>query len=62
MRFATFVALFGLGVAVVSLVKLLNESGLVANDPEMTLVAAWTVVFLFGIFVFGWGVGKRTGP
>lgn len=62
MRFATFVALIGLGVAVASLVKLLNQSGLVTSNPDVTMVAAWMGVFLFGIFVFGWGVGKRTGP
>lgn len=60
MRFATFVALLGLGVAAASLVRLLNESGLVASDPEMSMVALWASVFLFGVFVFGWGIGKRT--
>ena len=60
MKVALFMALFGLLVALAALVMLLNQSGLVSGSPNMLMVGAWTTAFLFGIFVFGWGLGKRT--
>lgn len=59
-RLATFVALVGLGIATGALVMLLNQSGLVSGDPDLAMVGVWTTTFLVGIFVFGWGLGKRT--
>ena len=62
MRLSTVVALFGVTVAAGALVMLVNQSGLVSGDPELAMVGVWSVAFLFGIFLFGWGLGKRTGP
>lgn len=60
MRLATVVTVFGLLVASGALVMLVNQSGLVSGDPQLAMVGVWSVAFLFGIFVFGWGLGKRT--
>lgn len=60
--FGTVVASFGLVVAAGALIALVRVSGLGSSDANAHLLYASIGLFLFGIFVFGWGLGKRTGP
>lgn len=41
---------------------LVHVSGFGGGEADMYLLYTAVGVFLFGIFVFGWGLGKRTGP
>lgn len=60
MRFSTLATLVGLAVVAAALLMLLNHSGLVDGSPDLVMVGTWVGAFLFGIFVFGWGLGRRT--
>lgn len=40
---------------------LIRVSGLGTSDANAYMLYAAIGVFLFGIFVFGWGLGKRVG-
>lgn len=58
---STIVSLLGLAIAVGSLLLLGHVSGLGAGGGgDLELLAASIVAFLVGIFLFGWGLGKRT--
>lgn len=58
----TVATIFGLAIAVGALLMLTHVSGFGNSNPDTTLMFATVGAFLFGIFVFGWGLGKRTGP
>lgn len=51
-------ALLGLTVAAAALVMIINNSpfGGTLNTEEVFL---WSLLFLVGVFLFGWGLGKR---
>lgn len=53
--------LTGLGVSAASLVMILLNSPFVTMEPNLRQVYFWTVGFLLGVFVFGWGVSKLAG-
>lgn len=56
-----FGVLTGLGVAAGSLVMVVVNSPFVTMTPNVREVYLWTVAFLLGVFIFGWGVAKLTG-
>lgn len=60
--FATTVAGIGLIVASGALIMLLNSSALVGGSTNFVMLVGWVVVFFVGIFLFGWGLGRRIGP
>lgn len=57
---STVVSLLGLTIAIGALLLLGHVSGLGGGGGDMQLLGAAIVAFLFGIFLFGWGLGKRT--
>ena len=61
-KIATFATLLGLAIASAGILRMLNVSGLATGNPDPMSVGLWLLVFLFGFFMFGWGLGKRTGP
>lgn len=58
---STALSLLGLGIAIGSLLLLAHVSGLGSGGgSDLHALGATIVAFLFGIFLFGWGLGKRT--
>lgn len=56
---STILSLLGLAIAIGSLLLLGHVSGF-SSGGDLELLAASIVAFLVGIFLFGWGLGKRT--
>lgn len=54
----TLGTLVGLAVSVVALGMIVANSSYVGT-LEVQQVFVWSIVFLGGIFLFGWGLGKR---
>lgn len=54
----TFGILAGVAVSVVALGMIVLNSSY-AGPLDVQQVFAWSLVFLVGIFLFGWGLGKR---
>lgn len=50
--------LVGLAVSVVALGMIVANSSYMGT-LEVQQVFVWSIVFLGGIFLFGWGLGKR---
>lgn len=58
---STVLSLLGLVIAIGSLLLLGHVSGLNSGgESDLQLLAIAIVAFLVGIFLFGWGLGKRT--
>jgi nitrogen fixation-related uncharacterized protein len=59
---STILSLLGLAIAVGALLLLGHVSGLGTGGGggDFQLLAVAIVAFLVGIFLFGWGLGKRT--
>lgn len=57
---STIVSLLGLSIAIGSLLLLGHVSGLGGGGGNLELLGASIAAFLLGIFLFGWGLGKRT--
>ena len=59
---STLLSVLGLAIALGALLLLGYVSGLGASGGggDVQLLGAAIVAFLFGIFLFGWGLGKRT--
>lgn len=58
---STVFSLVGLLIAIASLLLLAHVSGVTSSvEADVQLLGVAIVAFLFGIFLFGWGLGKRT--
>ena len=57
----TVLAGVGVTVATASLLALVHVSGLTGAPRAPGLLLLAIAVFLLGVFVFGYGVGRRTG-
>lgn len=57
---STVLSLLGLAIAIGSLLLLGHVSGFGSGSGDLELLSASIVAFLVGIFLFGWGLGKRT--
>lgn len=53
--------LAGLGLAITALGGVILNSPLMTMDPNLQRVYLWTLGFLIGVFLFGWGVAKFAG-
>jgi uncharacterized membrane protein len=56
----TVTSLIGVGIAFGGIILLGYVSGLKPGPPNYKLLSGAIVAFLFGIFVFGWSIGRRT--
>lgn len=56
----TVVTLLGLAIASGALILLGKAAAFTGGTTNVTLLSASIVGFLFGIFLFGWALGKRT--
>ena len=57
----TYVAGIGIVIAVLAVLVLVRASGLTGGAPAAQQLFGAVGVFLAGVFVFGYGVGKRSG-
>lgn len=57
---STTVSVLGLTIAVGALLVLGHVSGTGGATTDVPLLGGAIVAFLFGIFLFGWSLGKRT--
>lgn len=60
-RLATVVAMLGVAVASGALVLLGEASAMGSESTNIELLGAAILGFIIGIFLFGWGLGRRTG-
>lgn len=51
----------GLGVSAASVIMVLLNSPFMTMEPDIRQVYMWTLGFLLGVFIFGWGVSKLMG-
>lgn len=59
-RLATVVATLGVAVASGALVLLAEASMMGGGSTDVQLLGAAILGFVVGIFLFGWGLGRRT--
>ena len=57
---STVVSLLGLSISVGALLLLGHVSGLGGGSTDVPLLGGAIAAFLFGVFLFGWSLGKRT--
>jgi hypothetical protein len=60
-KVGTFVAGIGIVIAALAVLVLIRASGLTGGATAAQLLFGAVGVFLAGVFVFGYGIGKRTG-
>jgi len=56
-----YVASIGIVIAALAVLVLVRASGLTGGATAAQLLFGAVGVFLAGVFVFGYGIGKRTG-
>jgi hypothetical protein len=60
-KVGTFVAGIGIVIAALAVLVLIRASGLTGGAPAVQQSLGAVGVFFVSVFVFGYGVGKRSG-